>query len=95
MSGRPQVPSSLKKRVRWPDEVDEDEEDIGFSIGGASRRQVGHVPGTCQVFKMTAEGNSAGDACFSIGRALWQQVGLCFSPLSNVCFVVERHFFED
>lgn len=44
MSARLQVPSSLKKRVRWPDEVDEDEEDIGFSIGGASRRQVGLCP---------------------------------------------------
>ena len=95
MSDRPQVPSSLKKRVRWPDEVDEDEEDIGFSIGGASRRQVGHVPGTCQVVKTTAEGNYVGDACFSMGRTLWRQVGLCFSHLSSVCFVVERLLFED
>ena len=95
MSARLQVPSSLKKRVRWPDEVDEDEEDIGFSIGGASRRQVGHVPNICPLFKMPAEGNSAGYACFSMGRALWRQVGLCVSHLSSVCFVVERHLFED
>lgn len=34
-----QAPPTFKKRVRWADEVEE--EDIGFTIGGASRQQVG------------------------------------------------------
>ena len=34
-----QAPSTYKKRVRWADEADE-EDVVGFSIGGASRQQV-------------------------------------------------------
>ena len=34
-----QASLAYKKRVRWADEVEEEEE-IGFSIGGASRQQV-------------------------------------------------------
>ena len=36
-----QAPPAFKKRVRWADDVDDEDEDIGFSIGGASRQQVG------------------------------------------------------
>lgn len=36
-----QVALSMKRRVRWADQVaDEGEEEPGFSIGGASRQQV-------------------------------------------------------
>ncbi len=36
-----QAPPAFKKRVRWADDVEDEDEDIGFSIGGASRQQVG------------------------------------------------------
>ncbi len=36
-----QAPPAFKKRVRWADDVDDEDENIGFSIGGASRQQVG------------------------------------------------------
>ena len=35
-----QAPTAYKKRVRWADEIEDEEEEIGFSIGGASRQQV-------------------------------------------------------